>query len=439
MTQNSYTPTSRFFILLAILLLESIACLVWDWAVLLWMLSFIVTMVAVIGDWLSLRKSRFKLLKHICQPHPTMKEPFSLRVWIEAECPYPFHIEAVQSDQLALESIRANLEAGEQAGTVIAQWDVTPLERGLLNWDGCIISLKTPLSLLCRWQTLDSIPIKVYPKLNKTLQTLTPKILLKVLGVKQQRFRRADQVFESLRPYVQGDPLRHVDWKATARSNGLITRQYDLEQHHNILVCLDTSRLMGTLTEDVSKLDCAIEAALHLAYLADSLKDRIGLMVFSRSTEQWVKPQRNPVDAFLHELYDTRCKIVEADFNQLCTQILTIQKKRSLVIFLSDFLDPSALQPFLPAFSHLNRKHCSLFIGIEDPAYQKHIDPVRTGQKPTSSELTRRLVAQDSMARRHQALGELRRLGLHAISAPTETVAISAMTSYLQIKHDGAI
>jgi uncharacterized protein (DUF58 family) len=196
---------------------------------------------------------------------------------------------------------------------------------------------------------------------------------------------------------------------------------------------------MGTLTEDASKLDCAIEAALHLAHLANSMNDRISLMVFSQSVEQWIKPQRNPVDAFLHGLYDVRCKIVEADFNQLCTQILTIQKKRSLVIFLSDFIDSSALQPFTPAFSNLNRKHCSLFIGIEDPAYQKYLYPVTNEQKQTAQDLTRRLVAQDSMARRQQALGELRRLGLHAISAPTETLAMSAMASYLEIKHNGAI
>jgi|GEM_PF-2458697 len=438
MTQNSYTPTARLFILLSILLIEGIACLVWDWAVLLWMLSFIVAIIACIGDWISLQKSQFKQLKHMCHPHPTMKQPFTLRVWIEAESQYPIHVESVQSDQLKLDSVQGKLEP-DTSGTVIAQWNITPTERGLLAWDGCIISLKSPLGLLCRWQTLESIQIKVYPKLNKNLQSMTPKMLLQVLGMKQQRFRRADQVFESLRPYVSCDPLRHVDWKATARSNALITRQYDLEQHHNILICLDSSRLMGTLTEDASKLDCAIEAALHLAHLANSMNDRISLMVFSQSVEQWIKPQRNPVDAFLHGLYDVRCKIVEADFNQLCTQILTIQKKRSLVIFLSDFIDSSALQPFMPAFSNLNRKHCSLFIGIEDPAYQKYLYPVTNEQKQTAQDLTRRLVAQDSMARRQQALSELRRLGLHAISAPTETLAMSAMASYLQIKHDGAI
>ncbi|MFX8805324.1 DUF58 domain-containing protein, partial [Acinetobacter baumannii] len=59
--------------------------------------------------------------------------------------------------------------------------------------------------------------------------------------------KRADQVFESLRPYVLGDNYRHIDWKASARSSGLITRQFQVEQHHNILVCLDTSRLMGTV------------------------------------------------------------------------------------------------------------------------------------------------------------------------------------------------
>jgi uncharacterized protein (DUF58 family) len=143
----------------------------------------------------------------------------------------------------------------------------------------------------------------VYPKLNISLQTLlNPKILLEQLGVKTNRFKRADQSFESLRPYLMGDNYRHIDWKASARSSHLITRQFEMENHHNILVCLDSSRLMGTLTEGISKLDWAIEASLYLAYVADYLKDNIGLVVFSNSVDMMVKPKRAPVDTFLRHL-----------------------------------------------------------------------------------------------------------------------------------------
>lgn len=435
---KSYTPTRRLYVLLSLLALVAIGCFLWDWFALIWLMGLIAIVVAVITEGVMLASAHTQLQSHRFSHQPTVQTPVTLNLSIQAtmHAKVRLAVEAIQSDLLLLQSLKPNLEI---AGDVIeAKWQLTPKERGNLEWPGVLISFTGPFQLMTKWQQLEAFPFRVYPKLNTRLNTfLNPAMLLEQMGLKTHRFKRADQLFESLRPYQKGDNYRHIDWKASARSNSLVTRQFEMENHHNILVCLDSSRLMGTLTEGVSKLDWAIEATLHLAYLADYLKDRIGLVVFSDGIHQWVRPQKASVQAFLSSTYDVQCNIVESDFNQVCAQILANQKKRSLVIFLSDFIDAASIQAVLPSFSQLNRKHCSLFIGIEDPAYKRHLGA--ESESDSALALTRRIVAQDSMERREAILRKLQKLGLRAITTTPDRLVENAMNAYLEAKLQGAI
>ncbi|HEY9686939.1 MAG TPA: DUF58 domain-containing protein [Coleofasciculaceae cyanobacterium] len=435
---HRWTPSGRLFVILTILGLAAIGCFLWDCLALLWIGSLLTLTALLSWEWRWLRTCQLEMIEHRFNHQPTVQRAFCLTLALKAFVPgrVRFAVEAIESDLFRLERLQPEIAMADAELT--ATWELTAKERGNIEWPGAVIGYRTPLGLLAKWQTLPPVPVKVYPKLNHSLQTLlNPNMLLEQLGLKTSRFRRADQVFESLRPYQLGDNYRHIDWKASARSNSLITRVFQMEQHHNILVCLDSSRLMGTLTEGISKLDWAIEASLHLAYLADYLKDRIGLMVFSSGVDQWVKPHKQPVEAFLGSVYDVKSQIVEADLNVVCANILAQQRKRSLVIFLSDFMDASSLQPCLPAFAHLNRKHCSLFIGIEDPAYRRHLG--ESARMETAMDLTRRTVAQDSMNRREAVLQELRRMGLKAITTAPEDLVRRTVNAYLEIKATGVI
>src|SRR5256885_10750185 len=69
---------------------------------------------------------------------------------------------------------------------------------------------------------------------------------LKRLELGRQPFRRLGEgrLFESLREWVPGDDLRHIDWKATAKRRKVITRQYEAERRQQVLLVLDTGRLL---------------------------------------------------------------------------------------------------------------------------------------------------------------------------------------------------
>ncbi len=54
--------------------------------------------------------------------------------------------------------------------------------------------------------------------------------------------------FDELRPYVPGDDVRDIDWKATARTGHTLIKQFVSEKHHKILIVADTGRNASALT-----------------------------------------------------------------------------------------------------------------------------------------------------------------------------------------------
>src|SRR5258708_11726549 len=63
-------------------------------------------------------------------------------------------------------------------------------------------------------------------------------------GARPLRQLGEGRLFESLREWVPGDDLRHIDWKATARRRKVITRQYEVERRQQVMLVLDLGRLM---------------------------------------------------------------------------------------------------------------------------------------------------------------------------------------------------
>lgn len=435
----SYTPSFRLFLCLAFLVLLGLGCFFWEPTGLIWMGFLGLLSALMLVDFVLLFRCNATLKEARWNRQPVIEQMFSFTLELETRLcnAISLQMEAIDSDLLVSTESRALLE-NPGANRLLATWELFSRQRGNVEWPGANLRFRSPLGLINRWQRLSPVSIPIYPRINLDLRNqLNPKLLMEQLGLKINRHRRSEQDFESLRPYVTGDNYRHIDWKASARMQTLISRQFQVEHHHNILICLDRSRLMGTTTaEGVTKLDWAVEAALHLAYLAARFNDRIGLLVFSNEVERWVKPVSRPLEMFLQNLYDLRCKIVEADFQKACASVMTGQRKRSLVIFLSDFLDAGSLEPSLNTFKQLNRRHCTLFVGIEDPTYKKYLEQERYH---SALELVQRIVAQDSMHRRRVVLRQIRQMGLKALTVSPENLVQRLMDAYLEIKFQGAI
>lgn len=93
--------------------------------------------------------------------------------------------------------------------------------------------------------------------------------------------------FDELREYVAGDDIKDIDWKASARSQKLLVKQYVAEKKHNIMLVLDTNRrMLADTLEMEEKRQVALIGAGTLAYLINQNGDYTGAIF---PTEQSLK------------------------------------------------------------------------------------------------------------------------------------------------------
>jgi uncharacterized protein (DUF58 family) len=104
-------------------------------------------------------------------------------------------------------------------------------------------------------------------------------------------FHGRSMEFDDLRPYVAGDEVRDIDWKATARLGAPMTKRFIASRKHTVLVIADTGRNMAALAEHgESKRDLAVLAAGTVGYLAVRHGDRVALVAGDADHTAFVAP-----------------------------------------------------------------------------------------------------------------------------------------------------
>lgn len=106
------------------------------------------------------------------------------------------------------------------------------------------------------------------------------------------KLKGAGYDFHQLRRYYYGDPIKLVDWKASARMGRLMIREYHGEKVLKIYILIDTSYTMGFGIRRFTKLDFATRAGAIVAYLAQKLQDFFGVMLFSSTVHNFLKAKR---------------------------------------------------------------------------------------------------------------------------------------------------
>lgn len=116
----------------------------------------------------------------------------------------------------------------------------------------------------------------------------------------------------TVREYTPGDPLRQIDWNATARSTRLYIRQFTPRMDHETAIVLDHRAAMGTGTPGETKLAYAREVALAVVDQAQTDGDPIGVYTVGDSGVTAHRPPTSSGEAYsnvrtvLHDLTPTQ-------------------------------------------------------------------------------------------------------------------------------------
>lgn len=327
------------------------------------------------------------------------------------------------------------LRAGGLAagGESVVRYAVTPRRRGDYAFGALEVRLTAGPGLLARQLRFElGQRVKVYPNLAdvRSYELQAHHRRLHQLGIHTMRQISVGMEFESLRGYVPGDEPRHIDWKATARRGEPITRQYDVERSRHVVVVLDLGRLMVSQLGALTKADHAINAATLLAHVASRAGDWVGLLAFSARTLLFVPPRRGQFPLLLESLYNLHPERVESDYRAVFLEAAQRIRKRSLVIVLTDLIDPEASSRLVRHLAPLARRHVVLCAALSD--YELYELASRTPE--VARDLYERTVAGSLLGDRQRALSALRQAGVMAFDATPASLSVAVLNHYLEVK-----
>jgi uncharacterized protein (DUF58 family) len=316
-------------------------------------------------------------------------------------------------------------------GTVDVDYTVQPQRRGDRPFGTLALLIESPLRFWWRRSLQPgSQSLRVYPDTTPLLQSLDPKRMLAALGARPAAQRGAGMEFESLRDYVPGDDPRRLDWAASARRGRPVTRQYQHERNHSMIVAIDASRLLAGQVDGRSKLDFTIDAGLALTYAGLASGDRVGMIVFDDQVSAQLAPRshRRAFGQFVDVLRTVQPRLVEPDFRAVVRQLMVVQRQRALVVVLSVFVE-AATAALTDPLLVLARRHRVLLVATRDPLYRD--------EKTSTSDrlqLYRRLVINDLLNEREAALAKLRRGGLQTLDLYPEQLTAAVLNRYLALR-----
>ena len=243
--------------------------------------------------------------------------------------------------------------------------------------------------------------------------------------------------FESLRDWVPGDDLHHIDWKATARRRKVMLRQHEIERRQQVLLVIDTGRLLSAEIAGVSRLDYVVRAALDLAYAASELGDDVGVMAFSAGVDHFVPPAsgRRGLRAVVEVLAVLEPHLAEPDYPGAFRYLALRNRKRALTVIFTDLIDRLASQALVANVAALRTRHLPLAVTLRNP----ELDALAAHRPAGARDAYRKAAAEELLRAREEALALMRRGGVVVLDVPPDRAADSVVTQYLSLKRRGRL
>ncbi|MEE9149273.1 MAG: DUF58 domain-containing protein [Candidatus Tectomicrobia bacterium] len=336
----------------------------------------------------------------------------------------------------ALAPITPSLEGtlGPQQTTQL-RYQVRSLRRGLHVFGHVVMRLEHQFGLLQRqihFPVRDEI--KIYPQFVHIQDyALLAKIDQRDEVVRRpRRIRGSGMDFESLRPYIPGEDVRKVDWKASARRGTLISRNLQVERGQQLAVLIDAGRLMTESIGLFSRFEYALNAAVMLSYVAQKRGDSIAVATFSNRIESFLPPTRGQsiVPRVLESLYRVEPRPLESDYWQVLAEMMARLKRRSLVIMLTDVLDAAGSSGLMMNLVRAATKHLVLCVVIETPRLAETAEAVPRDLEQTYL----KAAASQVQLQRHLALEHMRSKGILVLETGPEHFSIQLVRRYLEIR-----
>jgi uncharacterized protein (DUF58 family) len=313
-----------------------------------------------------------------------------------------------------------------------------PRRRGDLRAVGVTVRVPGPLGLASRQATRE-VPgaVRALPPFDSRKHLPSRLARLRDLdGRSAIRVRGQGTEFDSLREYVRGDDVRSIDWRATARTPGVVVRTWQPERDRRVVLVLDTSRVSAGRVDDVPRLDSAMDAALLLSALAARAGDRVDFLAGDRRVRSRRRSAggRDVAHHLQEAMADLEPVIAEADWSALAGAVTGLGRRHALVVLLTP-LEPSAVEEgLLPVLPTLTRHHRVVLASVRDPA----LDRLASSREDVA-QVYDAAAAEQVLLRRRRTAELLRTLGVHVVDTDAEQLPPALADHYLDLKAHGLL
>jgi uncharacterized protein (DUF58 family) len=348
---------------------------------------------------------------------------------------------------------------------------ISPRERGDFALGRVFLRYRGMFRLVERWASAapvvdaaESKPqrVRVFPAHEDSREN-TQFYLLRARQIEMQkrklRLRGVGREFDSLRDYQPGDELRNISWTATARRGKLVTRQFTVERSQQVWMVLDAGRLSRTAFEvrrnnrqavsetdaereaahllTVTQLDQAATAATMLAQVINGSGDKFGLMAYGRDVQQLLPPGAGPshLRLLIDLLSQTRSEASEADHLNAVARLKTAQRRRGLIVWITELVDSAGRPELVTAAAELVRRHLVVLVLLKHP----ELDELAARTPKTTDEMFHSAAAQEMLERRRETVAQLERQGVLIVETTAAEVGIQAVSKYLEVKAAGLL
>jgi uncharacterized protein (DUF58 family) len=316
-----------------------------------------------------------------------------------------------------------------------ATYPILPKERGDARFGRAYLRCQTVLQVAERWSLVElAQKVRVYPNLQQAQRAALYLIRSRQTQMERRlrRQRGRGREFESLREFRAGDEYREICWTASARRGHLVTKVNQVERSQTVWIVLDAGRLLRARIGGPSKLDYAVGAALSLAHVALLSGDNVGMLAYGRKVQQRVPPGKGT--AHLRRLVESLAMVhvewSEADHLRATDALLASQKRRSLVVWLTDLAETPATPEVIEGAMQVSHRHLVLFGVISQP----ELNALGRMVPDTVKEMYEHAAAIEMIHRRELLLSRLRQQGILALELPPGTLATTVVNRYLDIK-----
>ncbi len=320
------------------------------------------------------------------------------------------------------------------------KYDVTPKERGVYQFGALNVFASTTLRIVSRRYRFDQArETAVYPSYiqMRKFEFLAINNRLTEFGLKKIRRIGHTMEFEQIKNYVNGDDIRTINWKATAKKGALMVNQYQDEKSQPIYSLIDVGRVMKMPFNGLKLLDYAINSTLAFSNIALLKNDKAGMLTFSKKVENLVpaSSKKSNLSVINEVLYKIDTDYLDSDFGYLYGMIKRKINQRSLLILYTNFEHISALKRQLPYLKGISKSHLLLVVFFENT----ELDEVINENVEDLQSIYEKTIAMKFAYEKRLIVKDLEKNGIYSILTKPQNLSVNVINKYLEFKSKGLI